>query len=93
MELTKVKYMVESVLAEDIQARNNDLWLILQIWQKKQQVKCFIPYTELKKMITPESITRCRRKLNEDHRYLPTDPKVIRRRRLREREIRRWAIK
>lgn len=77
----KAKELVEEVLSTDIRARNNDLWLILQVWQKKQQVKLFIPYEELNRMISPETITRVRRDIqNHDGRLVATDPVIFARR-------------
>ena len=88
-EIRKTKNIVEEILSEDERARNNDLWLILQVWQKKQHIKCFIPYNQLNEMISPETITRVRRKIQNDERKLqPTDIKVEVKRRKRERQFR-----
>lgn len=94
MEIEKTKDMVENILANDERSRNSDIWLILQVWQKKQHIKCFIPYEDLSKMITPETITRVRRKIqNDENRFLPTSETIRQRRKLREEDIKQWAIK
>lgn len=88
-ELNTVKKLVEEVLSEDQRSRNDYLWLILQIWQKKQFIKVFVPYEEIKNMIAPETITRCCRLIQHTlGRYLPTDPNVAFRRKIREEQIR-----
>lgn len=91
-DIDKIKDLVEEVLEEDTHARNSDLWLIIQIWQKKQKIKCFIPFEELPNLASPETITRCRRKLNEEGKYLPTNPQVLERRGIRQEEFREWAV-
>ena len=88
-EIKKCKQIVKEVLREDEKARNSDLWLILMVWQKKQQIKIFIPYNKLKQMIPAETITRCRRNIQNDERiFRPTDPEVIRKRGKRQQEFR-----
>ena len=88
-EFATAKKLVEEVLAEDKRARNSYLWLILGVWQKKQQIKIFIPYEQIGDMIAPETITRAARIIqNEECRFPPTDPKVMVRRRIREEIIR-----
>lgn len=88
-ELDTIKQMVEEILAKDIRARNNDLWLTICIW-KKQKINCFIPYDKLNIMISPETVRRTRQIIqNVEKRYLPTDP-VILKRRLREKQIKEW---
>lgn len=90
-EHIKAKALVESVLTEDTRARNQDLWLILQVWQKKQLIKCYVPFDKLGEMITPETITRVRRKIqNDEGRLLPTDPEVLVRRRVNEELVRKF---
>jgi len=88
-EFATAKKLVEEVLAEDKKARNSYIWLILGVWQKKQQIKIFIPYEQIGDMIAPETITRAARIIqNEECRFPPTDPKVMVRRRIREEIIR-----
>lgn len=84
-EQRRVADIVEDILRSDERARNSDLWLILQVWQKAQQVRIFVPYERLGDMIAPESITRARRVIqNERCVFLPTDASVLRRRRFKQ---------
>lgn len=82
-EFAECERLVRECLEEDKRCRNDDKWLILHLWQKKQHIKCFIPYEELGKMYTPETITRIRRKIqNENGEFLPTDPNILVRRKV-----------
>jgi hypothetical protein len=90
-EHIQAKKLVEEILQEDERARNQDLWLILQVWQKKQLIKCYVPFDKLGEMITPETITRVRRKIqNDEGKLLPTDAKVLVRRKVNEQLIRNF---
>jgi hypothetical protein len=73
-----VKDAVEECLSEDERARNDDKWLIIQVL-RKMKFDVFIPYGKLKDMPAFESITRCRRKLQEEGMYL-ADEKIIEKR-------------
>lgn len=77
-EHVQTKKMVYDLLQDDERCRNSDLWLILQIWMQKQHIDLKIPYSELSRMVTPESITRARREIqNSQCKFLPTDPSVL----------------
>ena len=83
----KAKDLVLQTLEADTTTRNSDLWLILQTW-RLQGIKIYVNYKDLPKMITPETITRVRRKIqNGEKRFLPTDPEVMRQRRIRQSEL------
>lgn len=83
--------MVEEMLEHDEKARNNDLWLILQIWQRSQDIKVFVPFNKLDEMISPETITRCRRKIqNTDKKWLPTKKEVAEKRGIKEEAMREY---
>lgn len=87
----QAKNLVRELLQTDQRYRNDDLWLILQIWQQKQQIKLFIPYDKLCEMIKPETITRVRREIqNTQGEFLPTDPSVLVRRKVKEDIIRSY---
>lgn len=86
-KLKTVKERVEYVLRNYPESRNDDfyLWLIYVRLFCKELAKYidFIPYNVLKKAPKFETIRRVRQKIqNEEHRYLPTDPKVLRKRKL-----------
>ena len=49
-EISESKELVLECLKDDERCRNDDLWLILSIWQKKQHIKIFVDYNELSKM-------------------------------------------
>jgi len=79
------KAVVEDLLTSDERCRNDDLWLLLQFWQQKQQIQLFVPFDELHKMVPAETITRVRREIqNRDLKLLPTDPDVIIKRKIKQ---------
>ena len=83
--------IVEELLKTDEKARNSDLWLTLQVWQKAQQIKVFVPYDKFDQMMNPETIARARRVIqNTNEKYLPTDPKILIRRRVKESVLRNY---
>ncbi len=59
-DINTIKNMVHEVLSKDHKARNNDKWLILQTL-KEMGFKIYINYEDLEKMPSFETITRCRR--------------------------------
>ena len=90
-EYAETELLVRDILNSDPRARNDDLWLILQIWQKKQNIKLFVPYDKIKEMISPETIRRTRQHVQNDKKlFLPTDPKVLRARRFKEEAVRKY---
>lgn len=89
-EFQTAKELVEQILKTDQRARNQDMWLCLMVWQKLQHIKVFIPYNEISRMIPAETIRRCRQKLNEEGKWLPTDPAVAIHRKVREELIREY---
>jgi hypothetical protein len=91
-DVQNTEELVKQVLEEDVEARNNDKWLILMIWQKMQGIKVFIPYQQVNDLIPAETITRCRRKIqNTNGEYLPTDPDVIKKRNIKQAAILNWV--
>jgi len=76
---------VRFILKNNEEARNSDLYLIilyLRTFTDLGKYISFIPYSEIRKYDGLfETITRARRKLNEQGFFLPTDDKVIERRR------------
>ena len=91
LEQRQTKMLVKEILKEDARTRNSDLWLCLQVWIKKQNIKLLIPPEQIKEMITPETITRARRVIqNDDNDFLPTDPQVMIRRQFKEAVLKRF---
>jgi len=86
-EVQKIKGFVEEALAEDERCRNSDHWLILEVL-RKMGFKIYINYDELSRMPSFETITRCRRFLqNAQGKYSPR-PEVDRFREIKREENR-----
>ena len=93
-ELKTVKQRVEYLLERYPYTRNDDRYLIIlyirHFCPKLSKYIKFIPYDVFKEEVPNfETITRARRKIQEEGRFLPTSPRVMRRRRRREKIIRR----
>ena len=83
--LKTVKDRVEYLLEVYPESRNDDfyLWLLyVRTFDKNlsNYIK-FIPYRLIKNAVKFETISRVRRKIQEEGRLLPTDPKVLEKRR------------
>lgn len=65
-DVISCKDTVEEIIAVDQRARDDDKWLIYRVY-KEYGVE--IPYEKLKTLPAFESITRCRRKLQEVGQY------------------------
>ena len=83
--LKTVKDRVEYLLEVYPESRNADfyLWLLyVRTFDKNlsNYIK-FIPYRLIKNAVKFETISRVRRKIQEEGRLLPTDPKVLEKRR------------
>ena len=84
-KLKTIKERVEYLLERYPEARNDDFYLYLlyvRLFEPKLSgyIK-FIPFNLVKSATRFETIRRCRQKLQEQGLYLPTDPKVLRKRR------------
>jgi len=91
--LKTTKSRVIYVLENYPEARNDDryLWLIyVRIFcpEFSKYIK-YIPYNILKRAPSFETLRRCRQKIQEQGMYLPTDPKVLAKRRRLEKAYRR----
>lgn len=63
----KLKEVVENILEKDERARRDDKWLIFRVMGKF--TKIFIPFSDFEKMPSFESITRCKRVIqNKENR-------------------------
>jgi len=67
-DVLKVKDVVERILKEDQKARDDDKWLILKVL-RDMGFRVYINYNEMESMPSWESITRCRRKFQENGDY------------------------
>lgn len=94
-EFKTVGGYVKDILKDDERTRNNDTWLIIRVL-RNMGFKIYIDYHEIKEMPSFETITRCRRKIqNEDNQFLPKED-IDKQRKRREDDIRsninRWDI-
>ena len=84
-KLKTVKERVEWILQKYPNARNSDLYLTIIYLRKFTELGKyikFIPYEVIKKYDGIfETIRRTRQKIQEEGKYLPTDPNVLRKRR------------
>jgi len=83
-KLRTVKDRVEYLLARYPDARNSDLYLTILYLRKFTELGRYIryiPYNVIKKYDGVfETIRRTRQKIQEEGRYLPTDPEVLKKR-------------
>ena len=84
-KLKTVKERVEYLLERYPESRNDDFYLyILYVRHFEPELSRYIeyiPFEIIKRSTRFETIRRCRQKLQEQGLYLPTDPKVLRKRR------------
>lgn len=64
-----IKKIVEELLRDDPRCRSDDTWLMIQVF-RKLGVKLWIDYNDLKNLPALETITKNRRKIqNEENKY------------------------
>ena len=84
-KLKTVKERVEYLLRKYPDARNSDLYLTILYLRKFTELGKYIdyiPYNVIRKYEGVfETIRRTRQKIQEEGYYLPTDPKVLKKRR------------
>lgn len=88
--IEKVKNRVEKWLKEDPYCRNDDRYLVWRIWNEVGKI--YIPFEILKVLPSPETITRARRKLQEQNPELRAAFKVRGHREERQTELKLWAV-
>ncbi len=69
-DIKTIKDTVKSVLSWDMRSRRDDKWLIIQVL-RELGYSIRIPTDILYKIPSFESITRCRRKFQEEGLFLP----------------------
>ena len=80
--IENLKSIVSRILKKDERARDDDLWLYLQVL-KEQGHKIFIDWDELSVMPRPESVSRIRRTIqNEEQKFTTSDDTYDRRKKL-----------
>jgi hypothetical protein len=77
--VAKQRERIEFVLKNYPESRNNDNILCRLYWQMYEGMTSV---DDLDHVTDPGSITRIRRMINHERKYLPTDPAVARRRRI-----------
>src|SRR3990167_7678995 len=86
-ELKEAYQLVESCLQEET-CRNNDTYLLFQVWAKHTGREVF-SIEDAFSLIKPETIRRVRQIIqNEEKRFLPTIPGVLAQRKFKEQEVR-----
>jgi len=83
---------IEKVLAQYEEARNCDMTLTYLVWYEYHQDRLkyvdnewYVKLSDLKELPREDHVKRHRARLqNEEGKYLPTDPTVIKKRRLHE---------
>jgi hypothetical protein len=74
-----LKSIVSRILKRDERARDDDLWLYLKVLEE-QGHKIFINWDELDSIPRPESVSRIRRKIqNDEQQFTPSDETYERR--------------
>lgn len=86
-DVINVKDAVELILKRDERSRDDDKWLIIQVL-REMGFNIFIPYEKLKSLPAFESITRCRRKFQEQGLY-QANKKTVDERRSEETKMRK----
>jgi hypothetical protein len=85
----KIMRNVEEILANDDLARGNDNWLLFSYWIRYDGLNIYFFYYDcVKNFTSAESITRARRKIQESGRYLPDNPEILLRRRIKAQIVR-----
>jgi len=89
-EIEGIKVLVEGVLIRHPETRNSDKELLYWCWvQSKWGIEKILSLEDFLHFPNFESIRRCRQAFNEEGAFLPTDPEVFKKRRLRAEDFRR----
>ncbi len=87
---SEAKVMVKELMTGDVRCRNQDVWLCLQVW-KKQGIRIQVHPDDVERMINPETVIRARAEIqNDEGLLLPTDPRILVKRKIRESLIRNY---
>ncbi len=99
-EIKNVGKKVRQLLKDDPACRNSDMLLIFKVWRAAldphNQYRLFetfsIGVSDLPKLPNPETIIRCRAKIqNDEHVLLPSDENVRKKRRIKQQVYIDWA--
>ena len=90
-EFKTTKGLILNLLASEERCRNSDKWLTYRVFEeiaKKNGKGLFIPFDIWAEFPAFETVKRVRARIqNKEHKFLPTDPEVIARRRQRQKEV------
>ena len=94
-ETSSIKDIVTRILEVDEEARNSDNYLIMRYWYETTGKAAFSPIDFKRHFCigaaSAESIIRARRTIqNEEHKLLPTEDEVIKKRRIKESILREY---
>lgn len=89
MEMEKTESQVKTLLSDDPRTRDSDLYLVVRYWQIYDNIPIHLTDEEMDRMTTAETITRARRKIQQQGLYKSSDPDVIKRRSDKNKRIRR----
>jgi len=70
-EFSYLYQYVEAALEQDPRCRDDDMWLMFTVY-RDMGYNIFIPYEKMGEMPRPESVSRCRRKFQEEGRFKPS---------------------
>lgn len=97
------KFITEQVLRNNEQAKNNDSILFfealrlefkdIKVKEKGGSILFEIPKKVFNSIPPAESYRRCRQKFNSEGKYLPTNPKVLERRKRKEKTMKVYFAK
>lgn len=86
-EFKSQKKIIEEILEQDARARNCDKWLTYKLLSK--YTKVYIPFEDFEKIPAFANAQKIRQHIqNKEGRLLPSDPAVLKRRRIRGKELR-----
>jgi hypothetical protein len=97
--MKNLKDKVITILSQQEQSRNSDIILTQHIWYNYYQKYLFksvddrwsVRIGDLFNLPSQDNIKRIRAKIqNEEHKYLPTDPEIRKKRQIKEEEWRRY---
>lgn len=91
-ELENTEERVAHLLNKYPDARNSDKILIWKYWQDIDKLEGMPDEDEILDLTSPETITRCRRVLQNDCcLFLPDDPEIIEKRAIASEAVNEWA--
>ena len=89
LEFDNTKDLVKKIMREDNRCRNDDKWLCYKVL--RHFTKAYIPYEDFDKFPSFETVTRCRRKIQNDDRELLPNTETSMNRKQRQTEVREWS--